>query len=1039
MNFKMQIFRFVIFYLLILAGASYSFLLSGSGLPIFIYDINNSAQATVNHEILKSSGEIAKLNESLKKSIKNLLSGSDTIKSRAIAKKIIEKISVSKISDSVLYESYYLVGIYNLLVKNYSISKQYLDRCLIFKEKSGEFDERYVRILYNLGVAYIGLGDVKKHEEISSKSLEIEKKINGEASPLLASIYLSLGLGYSELQEYDKAVNYFNHALSIANEKPDSVPANIKADIYASLGGSCIRVADFSKAKMYLDKAESLYNQYDLGVGENYINLMNSLAITNGALNQNAEAEECYKKVIPIAIANNMPVAYNIINTYSVFLAENGKSKKGEELLRAALERAKSKYKLSSRTYIEVLINYANFLRAYKIDNKKSVESFARCLEYIHMNQTDLTLKAYVYIGYSLSLNEAGERDKALKVIESLIDLDHEKMAIADDYRNPRSDKIKADRISIKILQTKYSILMDIYRTTNNQKALVAASNTSELIVSIIEKVRINISEDDSRLILGDRHRESYLNAIRDFHLLYSKTKDVHFLEKAFEYSEKSKVAGLLASTRELKASQVNIPSSIGEFEKKLQVNINLFNARLAEESSKDNPDYSLINKWKEDLLESTRSRDSLILIFEKQYPVYYAVKYNTSVAELKDIPKIFGNKGNYINYVLSDTVLYIFVANKKHQQLIAMRVDSSFFHDIRKFRSLLSVPLHSDKASEDFQEFQVIGYRLYKTLIDPVRSYLISNKLIISPDNILLYIPFETLPTSPEKQKQVMYRNLSYLMNSYDISYTYSATFMAESEKKENSRSNSLIAFAPDYPEPIDIQSVLMSRQGGKGVLNDLPFARQEAKYVSDITGGTLYENNAAKESVYKKESGKYDIIHLAMHTLLNDKNPMNSTLIFSQGKDSTEDNYLKTYEIYGIPLKAKMVVLSSCNTGTGLLSSGEGILSLARGFIYSGSQSVVMSMWEIEDKSGTNIVELFYKNLKKGYPKSVALKNARTEFLKNADQLRSHPYFWATLVVYGDDAPLYYPYRIKIIVASLIIALLLLPGYYFWKRRYS
>jgi CHAT domain-containing protein len=174
-------------------------------------------------------------------------------------------------------------------------------------------------------------------------------------------------------------------------------------------------------------------------------------------------------------------------------------------------------------------------------------------------------------------------------------------------------------------------------------------------------------------------------------------------------------------------------------------------------------------------------------------------------------------------------------------------------------------------------------------------------------------------------------------------------------------------------------------------------------------------------------------------MHTLLNDKNPMNSTLIFSQGKDSTEDNYLKTYEIYGIPLKAKMVVLSSCNTGTGLLSSGEGILSLARGFIYSGSQSVVMSMWEIEDKSGTNIVELFYKNLKKGYPKSVALKNARTEFLKNADQLRSHPYFWATLVVYGEDAPLYYPYRIKIFVASLIIALLLLPGYYFWKRRYS
>ena len=1039
MNFKMQVFKFVIFYLLIWAGAGHSLLLAGSGLPFYFFDRDYSSRAAAPHEILKSSEEIAKLNELLKESIKNLLSGRDTIQSRVITKKIIERLRVSKINDSVLYESFYLVGVYYLFVKNYSESIYYLDRCLSFKEKSGEFDERYVRILYNLGVAYIGNGDIKKHEEISSKSLEIEKKINGDSSPLLATIYMSLGLGYSELQEYDKALNYFNNALTIANLKPDSVPPSTKADIYASLGGSYTRIADFSKAKIYLDKAESLYKQYELGVSENYINLMNSLAITAGILNQNAEAEEYYKKVIPIALANNSTVAYNIINSYSVFLANNGKSKQGEELLRAALEQAKSRQKLSSRTYIEVLINYANFLRESKIDNEKSVESFARCLEYIQLNQTDLTLKAYVYIGYSLSLNVAGERDKALKIIQSLIDQDQEKLSIAEGYNNGRPENIKADRISIKILQTKYRILMDIYRTTNNQKALEAAANTSELIVSIIEKVRINISEDDSRLILGDRYRESYLNAIRDFHLLYYNTNDVHFLEKAFEYFEKSKVAGLLASTRELKASQVNIPSSIGEFEKKLQVDITLFNARLAEESSKEKPDYGLINKWKENLLESTRSRDSLILIFEKQYPVYYAVKYNTSVAELKDIPKIFGNKGNYLNYVLSDTVLYIFVANKKHQQLIATRVDSSFFNDIRKFRSLLSVPLHSDRASEDFQEFQVTGYRLYKTLIDPVRSYLISDKLIISPDNILSYIPFETIPTSSEQQKEVMYRNLSYLMNSYDISYTYSATFMAESEKKENNRSNSLIAFAPDYPEPIDIQSVLMSRQGGRGVLNDLPFARQEAKYVSDITGGTLFENSAAKESVYKKESGKYDIIHLAMHTLLNDKNPMNSTLIFSQGKDSIEDNYLKTYEIYGIPLKAKMVVLSSCNTGTGLLYSGEGILSLARGFIYSGSQSVVMSMWEIEDKSGTDIVELFYKNLKKGYPKSVALKNARTEFLENADQLRSHPYFWATLVVYGNNAPLYHPYRIRIIVVSLIIVLLLLPGFYFWKRKYS
>ena len=122
--------------------------------------------------------------------------------------------------------------------------------------------------------------------------------------------------------------------------------------------------------------------------------------------------------------------------------------------------------------------------------------------------------------------------------------------------------------------------------------------------------------------------------------------------------------------------------------------------------------------------------------------------------------------------------------------------------------------------------------------------------------------------------------------MNEFDISYTYSVTFMAESMKRETRFSNRLIAFAPSYSDPIDIGSVLMNRQLVNGVLPDLPFAKQEAEYVSSVTNGKLYENEDAKETVYKNESGKYDIIHLAMHTILNDKDPMYSTLIFSSDK---------------------------------------------------------------------------------------------------------------------------------------------------------
>jgi CHAT domain-containing protein len=985
--------------------------------------------------ITNSSKEVNQLNEQLK----SLLTGHDYAGSSLIVGRIIKKIEENNIDDKTRSDSYYFIGVYHLLTSSVYEAIRYFNMCITLKEKNHDNDDHYANAFYNLGVLYSRLGDFKRHEDYSIRSLEEEKKIYGDASPSLISTYSSLITAYIQLQEYQKSINYSNIALTIGNNNPDSVSPVMMADLYNNLGVCYSRLADFSKANIFFDKSESIFMNSHLDLNENYINLMNNQAIAYGAMKLTGKSDEYYERGIAPALSNNSSSAYNIINSYSIILGNAGKEEKGESLLKGALERAKTKFGEDSRSFIEVLSNYADYLREYKIDNNKSLECYIRCVDYLSKNDQDINLKTVVYIGYSLLLAEAGEPQKALQTIQSLLFSEYGKSQGTGIYDNPGLETIKPDREFLRIIETKYKILWDTYRNLPDHKTLEAASNTSELIVSLLEKVRINISEEESRLLLGDRYRDSYLNAIRDFNLLYSKTGDRQFLEKAFEYSEKSKVAGLLTSTRELKAAQFHIPSDVADFEKKLQRDISLFNVRIAEERIKDEPDTILINKWKENLLKTTRFRDSLILVFEQQYPEYYAIKYNTQVAKMNDIPNIAGRNGNYINYVVSDTILYIFVANRKHHQLLAIPIDSSFYNNVKQFRNLLSMPSPSDNAKRAFEKYQSIGYELYKILFDTVRPYLISDKLLISPDNILSYLPFEIIPTSPDAGKKFLYREITYLMDDFDISYTYSATFMAESVKKDYSIGNKVIAFAPNYNEPIDIQSVLMNRQAKMGVLHDLPYARQEAENVSDITGGKLFLNDEARESVYKAESGKYDIIHLAMHTLLNDKDPMHSTLIFSHENDTIEDGYLKTFEIYGIPLKAKMVVLSSCNTGTGLLYSGEGILSLARGFIYSGSQSVVMSMWEIEDRSGTEIVKMFYKYLKKGNSKSVALKKARIAYLKKADQLRSHPYFWSTLVIYGNNTPLYYSKHLIIAALIVFITVFAYLVLYFRKRKYS
>ena len=1034
MNFHNQFIRFIT-YVFVFVGCLNTSVLRGAELTVSTFVQNNQAIALNSDSTNKKSTGTEILNERLE----SFLIKRDLADGRLIVEKILLKISAENLHDISLPESYYFIGIYHLMSRNYKEAIRYLDLCISVKERNKEYDSRYARACYNLSVAFANLGDLNEFENYASRSLEIGKTIYGESNPGLLSSYLSLISAYTDLKEYEKAISNSNIALTIANNNIQTVSPSVFADLYFNLGVCSNRLADFSKAKIYFDKTESIYRNSGLDQNDNYINVLNGLAINYKSLGLNSESADYYEKGVTLAISKSSSLALNLINSYSIFLGNDNKALKGVKLLEDALYRAKATYELNPHNYFEVLNNYADYLKEFKIDIKKSIESYEKCLGYLKINGQDILLKTSVYIGYSRALEADGNPEKALEIIQLLLFPDQSDTKLSGNLINPRAEILKPDITSLKVLKLKYNILWDLYKKKADQKTLEAASNTSELIVSLLDKVRINISEEDSRLILGDKYRDSYLNAIRDFYLLYNKTADLHYLELAFEYSEKSKVAGLLTSTRELKAAQFHIPSEIADIERDLQHEISLITERIADESSVEKPNLTLISNWKENLLNYSRKRDSLVLVFEKQYPDYYAIKYNTQMAGLKDIPGIVGKDGNYINYVLADTVLYTFIVNRRHQQLLAFPIDSSFFKDIRKFRSLLSMPLSSDDASLKFKEFQTVGYRLYKKLIDPVRPFLISDKMLISPDNILSYLPFETIPSSEVNVEGIRYGDLSYLMNDFDISYTYSATFTAESEKKEYRRSNKLIAFAPDYPNPIDIQSTLMSRQAGMGTLNDLPFARQEAKYVSDITGGKLYENREAKESVYKNESGKYDIIHLAMHTLLNDKDPMHSTLIFSRGNDSLNDGYLKTFEIYGIPLRAKMVFLSSCNTGSGLLFSGEGILSLARGFIYSGSQSVVMSMWEIEDKSGTEIVEKFYDNLKQGYSKSVALKRARIAFLRNADQLRSHPYFWSALVVYGNNTPLYFSGKLKIVIVIIVVILILSLGHYFWKRRYS
>ena len=162
---------------------------------------------------------------------------------------------------------------------------------------------------------------------------------------------------------------------------------------------------------------------------------------------------------------------------------------------------------------------------------------------------------------------------------------------------------------------------------------------------------------------------------------------------------------------------------------------------------------------------------------------------------------------------------------------------------------------------------------------------------------------------------------------------------------------------------------------------------------------------------------------------------------MVFTENKDSLEDNFLQAYEISRLNLNANLVVLSACQTGYGKFEQGEGVISLARSFMYAGVPSLVVSLWQVNDGSTAIIMKAFYKNLADGMNKAEALRKAKLSYLQQAKGIMAHPVFWSPFIQLGDSKPIYliqkgaWNYRDYLMVASVFFALVIV--FFFWRRR--
>jgi CHAT domain-containing protein/Tfp pilus assembly protein PilF len=911
------------------------------------------------------------------------------------------------------------LGAYCFYNEDYIIALDFYSEALKDYYNASKIDTKGICIvLYQIGYSNLKLDKFDSSIVYLEKSIGLREDFYGDASVQLIGPLVNITAGFIEKSDYESAREAALRGIEIIETTEsnfDKLPS-----FYYNLGSYFSNSGDYNKALSTFKIAETGLKEYIPDDTNLLLLIYNGFGVVYKVIKDTNNAILNYEKTIDLleSTGGRIESGETYYSNYGHFLGDIGKLDKSYTVFQKAIAYCKENYGEDSDKYLGACEDLGYFFYKYAKDFDSADKIYQHLTALIKAGDYPIDLVNDVKKGRALILEE-------YDISGLSINLYNEILASDENF----------DALNLlNIYSSRSSSFRKLYQKDKDAETLQYAIDDINMAIALLDSVKIGFTGETSKLQITERFDYIWENAIWLAYESYSIDNSIERFNDALRYSEKSKASTLLASTREVQAMEFHVPGELVAMEKRLDHLIQELSDQLYVLSNLESPDSSSIDSLHGEKLNAVLKRDSLVLVFEENYPNYYNLKHDDSVAECEEITKSIGRRENFVEYFLSDTILYTFIINRKGCELIKTQIDSTAKDIIRDFRSDIVNPLINEGTRAQFRRIVRNGNMLYNTLVEPVRPYMVSNRLIVSTDDILSYIPFEALVNDTLSLDSYNYREVNFLFKEFEIIYTYSASLMLESEGKGKSILNKALVFSPSYTGLENSDSILLSRQNLRGPLYNIPGAREEAIYISNLLGGQLFLDDQATERNFVEESSGNKVIHLAMHTLLNDKQPMLSKMIFTLDSDTIENGSLNTYEIYDLDLDAKMVVLSSCNTGTGFLQAGEGVISLARGFMYAGAPSVVMSLWEVDDGSASEIIKSFYLNLKHGYSKSGALRKARRKFLKESDMMRSHPYFWCTLVIMGDDEPIFFN-RVRVV----LILLLLLTAYYTRRKYYK
>ncbi|MEO8231848.1 MAG: CHAT domain-containing protein [Ignavibacteriota bacterium] len=859
------------------------------------------------------------------------------------------------------------------------------------KSRSIENQELEATALSELAVSYTYSGNVVEAKNNYEESFRIFKILNHKER--LSNLCANIATLYSQTGNYSAAIEFYNNGLDYGGENIISKILNIRGlgDVYANL-------SNYSKSLTYYEKAKELSLKIkdittgasvDVSIGTLYYNINKPKKALQIFLDANnriaAESNPYFMEDLNFKIG----LAYGLIDSLN----------KSDYYFNVGLNIAKAINDVYYETLISTEMSHNFYLQKNYIKAENTLIRLLSKSKKVGFNQ--LFGLQNLYLGKIYS--------------------DRKQIPKSISYLNTASTIAEEEKDYNNVLEAEYLLGKNYLYENNSVKAeesfLKAVNLTDKISESLVSNSEIQIS-----------HFSGVNNCYHELAELYLKLDRA---EDAFLIIEKSHSRNTIQNLTALKINSIykNKEKLKTFYDYKWMINSNLFSGNKLQNITNE---YGNLKKE----------------IYKVSPQLKSSLEENKQLT-IKEIQNNLNEKENLITLFFGKSTLYFI--NITRNKTIVKNIAVTREETIRLLKDI--APLYSTEyqnsdiyLNQDLFSFNTeAANNFYKKVIQPiVRDIPIGKTLIFSMPAELVLLPIEFLVTEfKNDDSPFYYDNKKFLIEDYPVSYTPSASiYVMQKLIKQKNDDKVLLVGDPQ----ISNKDFALSYRGGlleddsfnarNIVLYPLKYSKDEINNLNSIfSNGVVLLSENATETQFKENASQSSIIHLSTHSFLLKDQPL---IVFSQNKTDKEDGFLETGEILQLRLNSDMVVLSSCRSGLGAVDEAEGVIGMQKSFFEAGAKSIVVSLWDVNDKYTSLFMETFYKYLSEGFDKSESMQKAKIFFKNNYS---ANPYYWSAFVLSGDVSKINliktsYSKHILFILFGIFISII---GFYFYFKKLS